>query len=141
VFFISSLWYLLKKKKSIPLRKTYNINKTIKKELLQGIQELENSKDFLNLGFSIQFLAKKLNTNTSYLSYTINRVKNQSFKQYITELRINYLIKKLQEENKFRRYTIKALGEEIGYSNASAFTRAFKKYKGVTPSEYLKSLK
>jgi AraC-like DNA-binding protein len=86
-------------------------------------------------------LAKKLNTNTSYLSYIINKVKNQSFKQYITALKINYLLKKLQQEKKFRNYTIKSLAEEIGYTNASAFTRAFKIYKGITPSEFIKSLK
>ncbi|WP_366943585.1 helix-turn-helix domain-containing protein [uncultured Polaribacter sp.] len=36
---------------------------------------------------------------------------------------------------------MKSLAEEIGYTNASAFARAFKKYKGITPSEYLKMLK
>jgi YesN/AraC family two-component response regulator len=85
-------------------------------------------------------LSKKLNTNTSYLSYIINKEFNQSFKQYITELRIEYLIKKLTKESKYKNYTIKSLGEEIGYTNASAFTRAFKKYKGITPSEFIKYL-
>ena len=131
----------MKIKKSIPLKKKYILNKVLKKEILIGLQELEHSKDFLNLDFNIQFLAKKLNTNTTYLSYTVNRLKNQPFKQYVMKLRMAYLINKLQEENKFRNYTIKALAEEIGYTNASAFTRAFKKYKGITPSEYLKSLK
>ena len=90
--------------------------------------------------FNINVLAKKLNTNTSYLSYIINTVKNKSFKQYITELKIDFLLEKLKEEKKYRNYTIKSLAEEIGYTNASAFTRAFKKHKGITPSEYIKSL-
>ena len=37
-------------------------------------------------------------------------------------------------------YSIQALAEELGYTNASAFTRAFKKQIGVTPSVFLKSL-
>jgi YesN/AraC family two-component response regulator len=129
------------KEKPLPQKREYNIDEKLEESLLKGINELENTKDYLDPNFSINRLAKKLNTNTSYLSYIINKESNQSFKQYITGLRIEYLLKKLIEENKFRNYTIKALAEEIGYTNASAFTRAFKKYKGITPSEFIKSLK
>lgn len=125
----------------LPQKREYNIDEKLEKSLLKGISELEKTKDYLNPNFSINGLAKQLNTNTSYLSYIINKESNQSFKQYITGLRIEYLLKTLIEENKFRNYTIKALAEEIGYTNASAFTRAFKKYKGITPSEFIKSLK
>ena len=48
--------------------------------------------------------------------------------------------KPLTEERKYRNYTIKSLAEEVGYTNASAFTRAFKKYKGNTPSDFIKCL-
>ena len=107
---------------------------------MSGIDELKKSNDYLKATFNINTFAKKLNTNTSYLSYTINKEHDKSFKQYITELRIEYLIKKLTEDIKYRTYTIKYLAEEIGYTNASAFTRAFKKYKGITPSEFIKGL-
>jgi len=39
-----------------------------------------------------------------------------------------------------RKYTVKALGEEIGYTNASSFSRSFKNYTGMPPSKYLDSL-
>jgi AraC-like DNA-binding protein len=126
--------------KPVPQKKEYNIDKKLENKLLKGINELKKSTDFLDPSFSINVLSKKLSTNTSYLSYIINKEFNQSFKQYITELRIEYLIKNLTKENKYRNYTIKSLGEEIGYTNASAFTRAFKKYKGITPSEFIKHL-
>tara|TARA_B100000809_G_scaffold187565_1_gene185869 strand:+ start:32584 stop:34272 length:1689 start_codon:yes stop_codon:yes gene_type:complete len=126
--------------KPLPQKKEYNIDETLEKKLLKGIYELKKSKDFLDPDFSINVLSKKLNTNTSYLSYIINKEFNQSFKQYITELRIEYLIIKLTEERKYRNYTIKSLAEEVGYTNASAFTRAFKKYKGSTPSDFIKCL-
>lgn len=86
-------------------------------------------------------MAKNLNTNTSYLSSIINQKKGKTFKQYITELRITYLIKLLNSDAKFKKYTIKALGQEIGYTNASAFSRAFKNYNGITPSEFIKTIK
>lgn len=142
ILVILSFIYLLRKKqlKLIPLKKEYNIDTKLEKEILNGIKALENSKDFLHSYFNINVLAKKLNTNTTYISYIINTTKKQSFKQYITQLRIEYLIKKLKEERFYRNYTIKSLAEEIGYTNASAFTRAFKKYKGITPSEFIKHL-
>ncbi|MCL7752875.1 helix-turn-helix domain-containing protein [Polaribacter sp. Z022] len=129
------------KDKPITPKKEYNINEELEETVLNGLIDLENSKDFLKPTFNINVLTKKLNTNTTYLSYIINKTKNKTFKNYITELRIEYLIKLLAENKDYRKYTIKYLAEEIGYTNASAFTRAFKKYKGVTPSEFIKTLK
>jgi AraC-like DNA-binding protein len=118
----------------------YNLNVVLENKILSGIQELEKSTDYLDASFNINVLAKKINTNTSYLSYTINKIKNKSFKQYITELKIEYLIKQLKIDKNYKKYTIKYLAEEIGYTSASAFTRAFKKHKGIIPSEFIKSL-
>lgn len=117
--------------------KSYSINESLEKSVLQGLVEFENSVDYLHHDFSIITLAKKLNTNTSYLSSIINEKKKKSFKQYISELRINYLIAQLSSNSKLKKYTIKALAQEIGYTNASAFSRAFKNHTGKTPSAFI----
>jgi AraC-like DNA-binding protein len=153
-FFITFFFYRKSKKTTLKfneinnqiqntqvLEKTaYNLNVELENKILNGIHELEKSTDYLDSSFNINVLAKKINTNTSYLSYTINKIKNKSFKQYITELKIEYLIKKLKLDKNYRKYTIKYLAEEIGYTSASSFTRAFKKHKGIIPSEFIKSL-
>lgn len=141
-------YYLHKKKKqnleaieeNIPIKKEYNIDETLERKILNGLDNMEVSRNYLDSNFTIQILAKKLGTNVTYVSTIVNNKKGKSFKQYITELRINYLIQQLKDNPAYRRYTIKALGEEIGYTNASAFTRAFKKSKNQTPSEFLNSL-
>jgi AraC-like DNA-binding protein len=146
--FIAIFFYIMNKKTNNKYnnqfknrqKKVYLLDKDLEHKILKGIEELEETKDYLDASFTIHVLAKKINTNTSYLSYTFNKVKNKSFKQYITALRILYLIKKLEEDKEYRKYTIKYLAEEIGYTNASAFTRAFKKHQGVIPSEFIKSL-
>jgi len=122
-------------------KKDYKIEKNIEENILRQLEELKNSTDYLSSDFNIKLLADKLKTNTSYLSYILNNTKNQSFKQYITKLRIDYLTEKLNTDEQYLNYTIQYLAEEIGYTNASAFTRAFKKELGITPSEYIKSLK
>lgn len=124
-----------------PPKKDYNIEKELEESILNQIKELENSTDFLSHDFTLKVFAQKLETNTTYISYIINNTKNQSFKQYITKLRIDYLINKLNTDEKYKTYTIQYLAEEIGYTNASAFTRAFKKELNITPSEYIKYLK
>jgi AraC-like DNA-binding protein len=123
-----------------PPKKDYNIDRDLQQTILSGLEDLEKSDLYLDSSFSIQQLAKIIETNTTYISYTLNNEKNLSFKQYIAQLRINYLIEKLKTDKKYHNYTIQYLAEEIGYTNASAFTRAFKKQVGITPSEYIKSL-
>lgn len=151
VFIIYKLYIKRRKNKSyqkqiitqIPatVKKEYNIDKKLEKNIMKQLKELEEKKLFLDKDLNIIDLAKKMETNASYLSYILNKNKNISFKQYLLELRINYLIKRLKADRKLKKYTIQSLGEEIGYTNASAFTRAFKKHIGVTPSNYIKSLK
>ena len=133
------------KKKTIvfnkPQKKDYSINLELEQTVLLDLEKFEKSKNYLDSTFNINKLAKQLNTNTSYLSSIVNEKKGKTFKQYITELRINYLITIIQKDSKYRKYTIQALGEEIGYTNASSFSRSFKKFTGLTPTNYLNSLK
>ena len=121
-------------------KKDYNIDKELEQAILYALENLENSDLFLRKEFNLKSFAKKTKTNTTYISYIINNKKGQSFKQYIAKLRIDYLIKMLKSDPRYRNYTIQYLAGEIGYSNASAFSRAFKNHTNTTPSEFLKSL-
>lgn len=125
---------------STPSKKEYPIEKEFELKILNRLQEVEDACLFLSKDFSLNWLAKKIETNTSYLSFIINKNMKLTFKQYLTTLRINYLVTKLNSEKKYRRYSIQSLAEEIGYTNASAFTRSFKKYMNTTPSTYINSI-
>ncbi len=114
------------------------INSNITAEILLKLEEIESTDILLKQDFSLSVLAKLLNTNTSYLSRIINTHKNKSFNQYLLEYRINKLIKNLEEKPIMHKYSMQGLAESIGYKNASSFTRAFKKFMGISPSQYLK---
>jgi len=118
-------------------RQSHTIDNKITEKILDQLSEIESSTLFLNKDFNLNYLAKRLNTNTSYLSKIINKHKGKSFKQYLTELRINTLIKSLDVNPVMRKYSIEALAESIGYNNASSFTRIFKNYIGESPSSFL----
>jgi len=110
-------------------------------EILLKINKLEEKQYYLRQDCTLPNMAKKLKTNTSYLSKIINTHLNKSFSTYINELRINYVVIELKNSKRLRSYSIKGVAEEIGYKNGDSFARAFKASTGITPSVYIKKIK
>ncbi|WP_420574574.1 tetratricopeptide repeat protein [Kordia sp.] len=111
-----------------------------KERLLKKLQNFETKELFLSKNSSLNEVAKKLKTNTSYLSKLVNAHKGKSFTAYITDLRVNYAIRRLKEDKKFRSYTIDSIAREIGFNRSESFSRAFKNKTGLYPSYYVKNL-
>ena len=109
--------------------------------LLKKLEDFEKTDAFTDPGISLQSLAKKLETNTKYLSETINNHKQKNFNTYINELRVNYIIDKLKEKPMYRKYKIKYLAEESGFTTHSAFAAVFKSLTGLSPINYIQLLK
>ncbi|WP_298419336.1 AraC family transcriptional regulator [uncultured Kordia sp.] len=109
-------------------------------EILTRLDKLEASLYFLNSNCSLQNVAKKIKTNTSYLSKIIGSHKQKKFTEYINELRIQYVLKRLKEDSKFRKYSIKNIAEEIGYKSTNSFTKHFKSHTKLYPSFYIQNL-
>lgn len=109
-------------------------------EILNKLQKLENKQYFLRQDCTMHNMAKKLKTNTSYLSKIINTHLEKSFSTYINELRIDYAIIELKNNKRLRSYSVKAIAEEMGYKNADAFSRYFRAETGISPSVYIKKI-
>ena len=109
-------------------------------EILQRLEKLEENLFFLSSNCTLQSLAKKVKTNTTYLSKIISTYKEKKFYEYINELRIEYVLKRLKEDSKFRKYSIKHIAEEIGYKSTNSFTKYFKAHTKLYPSYYIKNL-
>lgn len=110
-------------------------------EILEGLKTFEEKEYYLRQDCTLSFVAKKLKTNTTYLSNVINTYKEKSFKSYLTELRINAALIRLKNDSKLRAYTIKAIAEEFGFKRQETFSKAFKEQTNMLPSKYIKSLK
>ncbi|MCS3532553.1 helix-turn-helix domain-containing protein [Chryseobacterium sp. JUb7] len=108
--------------------------------ILQELSMFESKEQFLKKGISLSSLAKKIKTNSKYLSETINTHKEKNFAGYLNDLRIDYAISRLAKDRKFRSYKIPFIAEELGYNNEQAFTLAFKKRTGTPLSVYLKEI-
>lgn len=105
-----------------------------------GLQKLEAKQAYLNANFKLGFVAKKLGTNTAYLSQYFNQEMQKTFSEYTQELRINHVLQKLNDSPYFRNYTLQAIAEEVGYKDATTFVRVFKKQTGLSPNYYIAEL-
>ena len=117
-----------------------NLDQEKEQEILKGLEDLEKKEMYLKEGYTLQFVAKKLKTNTTYVSYVVNKIYDKSFSEYTNELKINYVIKELEQNPIFRKYSTQAMAESIGYKRANSFTVSFKKRTGVTPVQYIKTI-
>jgi AraC-like DNA-binding protein len=130
-------------KKQEPVVKTAK-NLSIPKEtedlLLAKLEKFEAGKKFLTKDFSLAQLASMFDTNTKYLSEVINKYKRKNFNSYINELRINYIVERLKNDQKYLTYKVSYLAEESGFSSHSLFSAAFKTYTGITPNVFIQFL-
>jgi len=118
-----------------------NLDDELIEKLTLGLKKLEQKEAFLDPNFKLAFVAKKLNTNTAYLSQYFNQVMQKTFSEYTQELRIHYVLQKLVDEPYFRKYTLQAIAEEVGYKDANTLVRVFKKQTGLSPNYYIDQLK
>ncbi len=116
------------------------ISESIVQEVLFKLQEFEDGKGFRSTKITLTELSSELGTNNKYLSKIINVYKEKSFSQYINDLRIDYIIERLQEDKKLRNYTIKAIARETGFNTAEVFSKAFYGKHGIYPSYFIKKL-
>ena len=109
-------------------------------EILSKLIKFEEEKGYLHQNVSVSSLAKKIKTNTSYLSKIINIYKEKNFAQYINDLRINHAINELKTNPTVRKYTMRALAKEFGFNTGGPFIQAFKKKIGISPLYFIEQL-
>ena len=85
-----------------------------------------------NPHFSTVSLAEKLCMSPSQLNRKLSAVSGYTASLYINNLRIDYAKKKLISENK----SVAEIAAECGFYDVAYFSRIFKKYTSVTPSQY-----
>ena len=91
-------------------------------------------EQFLKEKISIPLLAKRCGISESYLKKLFAQKFGISPLQYIIGLRINHACDLLRSEG----YSVMQAAELCGYQNAYFFSRQFKKYMGISPSDFIK---
>lgn len=112
----------------------------IEAKILKDLKEFERGVKYTDKQISLPILAGMLKTNTKYLSHVLNTYLNKDFNTYINELRIKYIIEKMEQDEKFKNYKLSVLAEECGFSSHSKFSAVFKSVTGFSPSIFLQYL-
>ncbi|MDA9316537.1 helix-turn-helix domain-containing protein [Polaribacter sp.] len=118
-----------------------NIPNEVVEGILEGLDLFEEQKKYTSQNITLSTLAKRLNTNTNYLSKTINHYKRTSFSNYLNTLRIQNITNQLKKNPTIQKFTIKAIAQEAGFSSSDSFSKVFFKIKGLKPSHYIRNLK
>ncbi|GAA4273084.1 hypothetical protein GCM10022258_23780 [Aquimarina gracilis] len=117
-----------------------DIPEDVVQNILKKLYAFEKSYQFSKRHYTLNSLAKELNTNSAYLSKIINVYKNINFANYLNNLRVDFAVNELTNNKSLRSYTIKAIAEEVGFKNAQSFSSAFYKKTGIYPSYFIKQL-
>ena len=100
---------------------------------------MEASQYFLNHDITISGVAEELSISRTYLSQVVNEKFGMSFVNYINQLRIREA-RHLLSEDLDRLYTIESISKQVGFNSTNVFNKAFKRFTGLTPSFYIKTL-
>ena len=86
---------------------------------------------------SLNQIAAQFGISTSYLSQLFGRYSNLSFNEYINYGKIQEAKRLLQEEH----LKIYEVAEIMSFGSEFYFSKVFKKVEGISPSEYINSIK
>jgi AraC-like DNA-binding protein len=110
-------------------------------EWQQKIEDLvTKEKLYQQPELTLSDLAKKLGTNTSVLSKVINQSFGLNFNDYINSHRVEDVVQKMQDPN-YSNQTLLSLAFDAGFNSKSTFNRAFLKFKGISPKDFLQKNK
>jgi AraC-like DNA-binding protein len=98
-------------------------------------QGLVKNALFLKPGYTINEFSKDIGIPVYQLSKCITQYAGMGFIDFFNQKRIHYCVQKLDSGN-WKNITVEAIAQECGFNNRNSFTNAFKKFKGVSPSEY-----
>ena len=98
---------------------------------------MEREKPYLDPALTLEALAQRLLILPRYLSQVINESLGQNFFDFINHYRVKEATQHLK--NPSDKKTILEILYNVGFNSKSAFNCAFKKYTGMTPSEFKNS--
>jgi len=117
------------------------LEKLTRKQLSHMKYELEfflqRNQPFLQHSYSLQELATSLSFPLYQLSALINQEYKTNFNDLINKYRIEHALH-IIKEGKNNNLNINGLADRCGFNNRNSFTNAFKKFTGLTPSDYFK---
>ena len=105
-------------------------------EIIEKVDNWIKTDGYVRQGLTIKELSEILHTNRTYLSGYIKNTYNMTFREWITELRIDYAKRLLSESPEM---TIIDIAEKSGFQSTSHFCRLFKEKTNCSPAKWRKT--
>jgi AraC-like DNA-binding protein len=102
-------------------------------------QYMLDKKPFLKIGYCIRDLATEIGVPAYQVSAYINQKLGMNFNDYFNWFRVRHC-QDLMRNGLVERLNLRGLAFRCGFNNRNTLTTAFKKFTGLTPSEYSKSV-
>lgn len=149
IFFLTFLTFLffrgLKQPEVFALTEENNFRRKYEKTLLPDEHReeyakrlrrfMQRQKPYLEPSLSLSDLAKMTSIPPHHLSQVLNTSLNQNFFDFVNSYRIQESQRLLTEQDNQGK-TILEILYETGFNSKSVFNTAFKKYTGMTPSQF-----
>lgn len=110
-------------------------NKSLAKRLKE---HMEIEKPFLNENLNLSLLSEKSEIPQSHISQVMNQHFQMHFYDFINSYRVEEAKKKLSSSD-FDHLSVLGIAFDCGFKSKSSFNRYFKKYTGISPSEFKKN--
>ena len=94
-------------------------------------------KNYNDEALTLRFLSHKLGYSEFYTTRKFKEISGMPFRDYLRHRKLAFALKEVRDSEK----SLLDIAFDYGFSSHEAFTRAFKKTYGVTPSEYRKNPK
>lgn len=89
-------------------------------------------KEYAEQDLGLERVADALHVSTTYLSVTLKRATGHNFSTHLLNIRMERAKELLQKDS----LKLQDVAESVGYSSSQYFSVCFKKYTGMTPSQF-----
>jgi len=128
-------------KKVVANRTAIDLPPAIIDAVVENLDAFELSIGYIQPNLNTYELCKISNTNKKYLVMVLKHTKEKGVITYINDLRVTYAMDRLKKDITFRKYTIKAIAEEVGFSNTKSFNKSFDRVFKMTAKSFIEELK
>lgn len=118
--------------------KTSALDRERAEKILPKLLDLmEKEKIYLDADLTLKKLSERLMIHYNHLSQIINEKLEYSFNDFVNRYRIEEAKKKLADPKEGKK-TVLEIAYDTGFYSKSVFNTAFKKFTGMTPSQFKK---
>ena len=106
-------------------------------EVIDALKKyMQEQQAYLNVDLKQSEVAVAIGYPTYLLSAIFTHYLKMGYYDFVNSYRVEQF-KQSVSEGKHKKYTLVTLAEKCGFKSKASFFRAFKKFTGTTPNEYI----